>query len=339
MLLIQSQSNDLSTDGVLAWLNYLYPNQPFIRINDDKTIDEINYTISDEINCLGFNIDGHQFNTDNLPNRWYRRGGFNINRVGFKSESFDEYYISAIFKDYLKQEMASLLNEVDGKFSKCSNSINKFNDNNKGKLENICIAKQAGLKIPPTLYTNSPRQLLEFIETHDKVITKANHKNQIRIALDKTIILLSSDTKLLSKEDVQSFISKSNDFRYSVPSFYQKYIEKKYELRVFFLAGKLYPMAIFSQANEKTKIDYRNYDQERPNRCVPYDLPEYIKKKLTVFMDLMDMNSGSIDMICTPDDEFIFLEVNPIGQFHWLEKNCNYFLEREIANFLQNERK
>lgn len=96
-------------------------------------------------------------------------------------------------------------------------------------------------------------------------------------------------------------------------------------------------MAIFSQENEKTRIDYRNYDREKPNRCVPYHLSDDIQSKLSAFMNLIDMNCGSIDMIYSPDGDYIFLEVNPVGQFHWLDKNCNYFLEREIAKCLSNE--
>lgn len=42
-------------------------------------------------------------------------------------------------------------------------------------------------------------------------------------------------------------------------------------------------MAIFSQENDKTKIDFRNYDIANPNRCVPYKLPRRIEKQLIRF--------------------------------------------------------
>lgn len=333
MVLLQSQSNDLSTDGVMAWLYHLYPGQPFVRVNDNIPVTDINYLIADDLDTLDFTIGGHTFLSHNLPGRWYRRGALHINKFGFKSESFDEFSMTQHMRDYMQQDLASLLEEIDTRLGASVKSINTFRDNKKGKLENICLAKKAGLHIPPTLFTNSADQLLEFVDLHGSIITKANHDNRFRIPLEDGVIAFGSSTRLLDREAVQQLLSGGG----TTPSFFQAYIEKKYELRIFFLAGKCFAMAIFSQANEATKTDYRNYDPVRPNRCVPFQLPESIEHKLTVFMELMDMNCGSIDMIYTPEAEFIFLEVNPIGQFHWLEKNCNYFLEREIATFLQHK--
>mgnify|MGYP003653909829 CR=1 FL=1 len=50
----------------------------------------------------------------------------------------------------------------------------------------------------------------------------------------------------------------------------------------------------------------------------------------------MDLNCGSFDIIYTPSGEYYFLEVNPVGQFQWLSYNCNYFIEKLIAEGLIN---
>ncbi len=44
------------------------------------------------------------------------------------------------------------------------------------------------------------------------------------------------------------------------PSLIQGYVEKKYELRIFYLNGECFASAIFSQLDEQTKIDFRNYN-------------------------------------------------------------------------------
>jgi hypothetical protein len=54
-------------------------------------------------------------------------------------------------------------------------------------------------------------------------------------------------------------------------------------------------MAIFSQNDKKTKIDFRNYNAIKPNRTVPFKLPIRIEEKIVKFMKLVDMNWGSID--------------------------------------------
>jgi D-alanine-D-alanine ligase-like ATP-grasp enzyme len=53
-------------------------------------------------------------------------------------------------------------------------------------------------------------------------------------------------------------------------------------------------------------------------------------------MALLKLNTGSIDLIVNTTGEYIFLEVNPVGQFGMVSSPCNYYLEREIARFLSN---
>ena len=51
-------------------------------------------------------------------------------------------------------------------------------------------------------------------------------------------------------------------------------------------------------------------------------------------MDLLNLDNGSIDIILTPDKEYVFLEVNAVGQFGMVSVPCNYFLEEKFADFL-----
>jgi hypothetical protein len=48
----------------------------------------------------------------------------------------------------------------------------------------------------------------------------------------------------------------------------------------------------------------------------------------------MNLNTGSIDLICTKSGEYVFLEVNPVGQFSMVSFPCNYYLEEKIADLL-----
>jgi glutathione synthase/RimK-type ligase-like ATP-grasp enzyme len=118
------------------------------------------------------------------------------------------------------------------------------------------------------------------------------------------------------------------------PSLFQQKIEKKYELRVFYLNNVFYSMAIFSQNDMKTKIDFRNYNYKTPNRNVPYKLPLEIESKLHLLMLQLELTTASIDLIVDLNENYVFLEVNPDGQFGMISYPCNYYLEKEIANQL-----
>ena len=95
-------------------------------------------------------------------------------------------------------------------------------------------------------------------------------------------------------------------------------------------------MAIFSQLDTQTELDFRNYNREKPNRNIPFKLPLKMQEKLLKFIKIMHLDTGSIDMIVTPNDEFVFLEVNPIGQFGWVSNYSNYYLEEKIALYFKS---
>jgi len=113
-------------------------------------------------------------------------------------------------------------------------------------------------------------------------------------------------------------------------SLFQENIKKEFEIRTIFFNNTTYSAAIFDQ-----DIDYRIKlkGPDKP-RIVPYALPKKIETKVITLMNSLDMNSGSVDMILNKDSEFIFLEVNPIGQISFINNSCNYYLEEIFASYL-----
>ena len=93
-------------------------------------------------------------------------------------------------------------------------------------------------------------------------------------------------------------------------------------------------MAIFSQNDPQTQMDFRRYQFEKPNRYVPYKLPKVLEGQLSALMQALDLDTGSIDLIRASDGRFVFLEVNPVGQFGMVSVPCNYYLEKKVAERL-----
>jgi D-alanine-D-alanine ligase-like ATP-grasp enzyme len=93
-------------------------------------------------------------------------------------------------------------------------------------------------------------------------------------------------------------------------------------------------MAIFSQMDDKTNTDFRKYNIKKPNRNIPFQLPKSIEKKLWQFMQELELNTGSIDIVVDKSNNYYFLEVNPIGQFGMVSFPCNYLLEKKVAEHL-----
>ncbi|HJZ79636.1 MAG TPA: hypothetical protein VKD91_04800, partial [Pyrinomonadaceae bacterium] len=193
------------------------------------------------------------------------------------------------------------------------------------KLRTLRLAAEVGLDIPETLVTTSVKDARQFAARHGEVITKPISE----------VLMCNFDEKLYTSytsSPPREFLE--NVWQGAFPSLFQEKLRKKYEIRIFYLDGKLYSMAMFTQDNVMTQTDFRKYSYDRPARTVPYQLQPQVEDKLRSLMKSLGLDTGSIDMVRTVDGRDVFLEVNPVGQFGMVSEPCNYFLEEKVARSL-----
>ncbi len=306
MILIISEKKDISTTEVIKWLKF--KDKKFLRINkgDDVKLDFIKNDIKifHGKTCIRLS---------DIKAVWYRRGEidseyFNISVI---NSNLDKGYI-----DFLRLESFTLKGYFYFKLHQ-KRHINSYYNNDVNKLICTEIAQMVGLKTPYSFIVNTQKEFNKIEKSH-KLITKTMFGNPL--------VKLENKRGLLYTEKVTEV---QHDSFY--PSLFQTNVDKKYELRIFFLNNKTYTMAIFSQKNDNTKTDFRKYDTSNPNRTVPFKLPKPIDKKIKKFMKKIGRNCGSIDMLVSKDNEYYFLEINPLGQFGMVSTPCNYNLEEKIA--------
>lgn len=189
-------------------------------------------------------------------------------------------------------------------------------------LEN---ARDVGFRIPKTLITNSKVDVLSLLEEVEELITKPiNNMDWFKVK-DNIFTLYTTEVNAM---DVKYKYSES-----FFPSLFQEKIKKKYEYRVYYLDGEIYPTIIYSQQSEDTQIDWRNYT-DAVIRYEPGILDKKACKKIGQLMNKLSLNTGSLDFIVSESNELFFLEVNPVGQFGDYSDKCNYHLHKKIAEFL-----
>lgn len=311
MILIISESTDISTLEVIRWLKHF--KVPYCRIN--KTDAVTLYELDPKRDSFILRVDQYKIDLAEIDAIWYRRGKLNFS-IFSGDKNIDKTQ---------DNESRALNNFFFIKVLKNNNGISNYLTSSPNKLVTLEIALECGLKIPDTVISSDKKRVTNFIDIHQKVVTKMIDTH---IRYRKYNKIYMGYTEEIDKEEIRTF--NINFF----PSLVQQKIDKKFEVRSFFLNGKFYSMAIFSQSNKATQTDFRKYCKELPNRYVPFKLPNEIRKKLLKFMKLMKLNSGSIDLIVDTEGEFVFLEVNPIGQFGFVSYPCNYYLERVVAQEL-----
>ncbi|MCV9926265.1 grasp-with-spasm system ATP-grasp peptide maturase [Flavobacterium sp. LS1R49] len=307
MILIISEAFDSSTTNVIEWLDFL--EKKWIRINAQNDL-ELNFIGNDVV----FKTQDTTFKLSEISSCWYRRGYLpmkNSYKTGIAQ--FDNLQVG---------EFDNVVQFIYYKLKK-KKHLNSFYQADVNKLIANDIASELGILVPSDLIFSNAQVLKNELSASSKdFITKVMSGNCMQKFQGFTIY---NYTKDLITDNIP------DDF---FPSLVQDKIAKKYELRIFYLDNKFYSMAILSQSDPQTNVDFRNYNNEKPNRTVPYKLPEEIEDKLSLLMNKLDVNCGSIDMIVTPKHEYVFLEVNPVGQFGMVSHPCNYELENKIAQFL-----
>lgn len=194
------------------------------------------------------------------------------------------------------------------------------------KILQLKLATDSGLKIPQTLITNQADKANTFYHSQESIIAKMTAETSF--GMSRTA--MSMHTYKVEPEHVEGFES----LQYC-PMVFQEEIHKKLELRVIYVAGQFFTGAIDASDSEG-KTDWRKAKSNQVGWS-NYQLPEEIKQKITTLMSKLKLQFGAIDIICTHQEEYVFLEVNPIGEWGMLEKDLNLPISKAIANSIYNQ--
>lgn len=322
MILIATRKNDNSTNDVIDWL--LHQGEKVVRVDEDHPIEQLRLKVSQQDKHSFIKIKGITVYLKDVKSIWYRKGdGFFIDfpNKPYQSKA-GQVELSKLLDEEWKitrEYLYFLLEQKPHLGSYATRSLNKLMVQH--------LAQQAGLQTPTSFVLNSKEEALSI---DFALITKA--------IAEVAVIPFANETFCSYTSELSPAFLQELPWQF-FPALMQQKIEKQYELRVFYLDGKCYSMAIFSQADAQTQIDFRVYNHQNPNRTVPYKLPNAIVERVQSLMQRLELNTGSLDFIVDAKDQYYFLEVNPVGQFGMVSLPCNYYLEKEVANYLANQSK
>jgi ATP-GRASP peptide maturase of grasp-with-spasm system len=325
MIIILSRQDDGSTFNVIEWL--IAMRKKFVRIDADT--DRTNFiSFNSEKNELIVSQDGKAINLMMATSIWHRRSGISNRSLRCDTKEFNKriFLDDADHRPHIESEAKVLFRFIHFLLEKRCILLGNDEKSELNKMQVILLAMECDLKVPKSYIVTNKLDLKNVIENNESpVVTKALGNGVYRITKEYGFY---SFTERLTEKNTKQL---PDEF---FPSLLQEEIKKKYELRVFYIKEQFYAMAIFSQNDKTTKVDFRKYNHEKPNRSVPYLLPGSIKQKLIKLFGLIGLNTGSIDLIVDHNGDYVFLEINPVGQFSMTSLPCNYYLEKKIAQTL-----
>ncbi len=308
MILIISNKKDIHIEKVAWWLDQ--NNSKYIIF--DPNIDSFEFSSEG----LFFNIENLKVNIDQVISIWYRKPV----TILFPNESLPKYFY---------QEYANKSNKILYEYLSKNKSVymlNRFDDMSTAgnKILQLDLAKKIGLMTPITTITNNPKNIK--IDDYQMVLKPLSGGNYFS---EKGITLLG--TKLITQKDIDNFEPKISN----LPQIFQQKINKQFELRITIVGNQVFAVKIHSKKCEEDNIVDTRFVYKELYHTI-FDLPQEIHDKLLILMKKLCLDYGAIDMIVDQNSNYYFLEINPNGQWLWLENMTNVPISKSIAEILMN---
>jgi glutathione synthase/RimK-type ligase-like ATP-grasp enzyme len=303
MILIITHKQDYTADFVIDKLNSA--SIPYFRFNCE---DIFSYDVSVRYGDAAHFVIANQAKFNSV---WYRR----TKLPELSAENAAE-------KIYLLNEtdvfMQNLFAIIDAKWLSEPGAVNQAEN----KLLQLSLAKKIGFMIPETLVTTDRKVLQSFTGSHRKTIIKPIGRGRIDYPGNTSKLIYTS---LLTREVIDKM-----DTLELTPAIYQEYIEKSYELRITVVGEDVFAASVDSQSEKEAAVDWR----KKKMKFEFYKLPEKLKEKCLAMTKALNISYGAFDFIRSTSGEYYFLEVNPNGQWVWIEKDTGQPVSDAIIKFL-----
>ena len=186
------------------------------------------------------------------------------------------------------------------------------------KVWQLDVARACGLAIPRTLVTNDPARARAFAEGLgvERTIYKAFQGSEDAWR----------ETRLLKPGELDQI-----DLVRHAPVIFQEYVPADADLRVTVVGDRIFPAAIRSREGAYA-VDFRM--DMAGARIEPCALPAPVETGLRRLMARLGLVYGAIDLRRTPDGAHVFLEINPAGQWLFVEDQTGQPIARALADAL-----
>lgn len=307
MILILTISLDAHADFVIEELKRR--GIDFFRFNYDRypSLTELSYTILETRTTGTMKIGPHVVDLSKVNVVWNRRS---TDQFGFRDE-VDPRYLT-----FVKQE-ANLALQGLWTMLKHAFWVNDFWAQRRAntKILQLLEAADAGFAIPNTLVSNAPESILEFFhESQGQMIMKSLGLPVVTVPTSPDHKATQLRTSLIRKEDLAE--DRWDAIRL-VPGLYQNFVRKAFEYRVTVFGQTVWAAQVNPHTHADLAIDWRRNQDEV--KWVAYHLPPVVEKRCIEVVRRLGLVFGCVDLIETPEGEWVFLEVNPMGQFIFVE--------------------
>jgi hypothetical protein len=201
------------------------------------------------------------------------------------------------------------------------------------KFVQLKRARAHGLSVPRTLITAEPDRVRAFLKSEGAIVAKPLnpyswvYPSGITLAAFATVIDSEYGSQLADEEIARCV------------TIYQQRIDKAADVRMVIMGEDIFAYKVIQEGEQY--FDFRiGFPQKNHLTYESISIPLSLKKKVAGFMNAMNINFASADFALTPDSEFVFLDLNPNGQWLFIEESsphtqvgrkfCSFFVKGRV---------
>lgn len=320
MLVILTNSEDATASHLISILKRA--KIAFLRLDTDRCVS--NVSISYRLGEPLLQFEGTWYSPAEITDIWYRRP------EQLKDLRFDDTpegkFVRSEWTEFLECFFAHVPKQRWINHPSCNALASR-------KLEQLTAASNLGLLVPDTLGTQSCDDMRAFFEKHQgKIITKPLSNGYIEREPEK------SDTLIYTNRVTEKHLENLSDLKFC-PTLFQQFIEKSCDVRITILDGDIHAKALFaSDESGSQRCDVRRNNMSD----VTYEdiqLPNQIRSKLRKLMSNYGLRFGAIDMAVSISGDWYFFEINPNGQWAWLDLTAGTDIASSFVNVFSQKLK
>lgn len=294
-LLIVTTREDLAADFLIVRLEERQLS--YYRLNTDELADtEVKFRAGGgQAPACSIACGGATFDLDEIGSVYYRRAVRpEASRVDVEFRAFANAELRHLYEGLIMRPEILWVNPLEA------------TDRAERKIYQLRLAEANGLLIPPTLVSNDRPALVRFAAEQGRVICKTISQGMVICGGEAFAIY----TREVTPEDVAQIPESM-----SVPTFLQRLIPKGRDVRVTIIGESIFPVEILLPGG--SSIDWRASREGLIYRSC--EIPQAVERACRALMSALGISYGAFDFVCSDESEWYFLEVNPAGEWAWLE--------------------
>ncbi|MGC4234553.1 MAG: hypothetical protein QM594_16345 [Niabella sp.] len=314
-VLLITNKGDITTDFVVKSLRE--SQVPFYRLNteDIGSVVILNFDLKRDFYSLTDLVLNITIDLTKIRSVYFRRPELPPSIDGLTSS--EQLFVAGEFAESLEALYKILRN------ARWLNNVEAIRGA-ENKIYQLQVAKKIGFLLPDSIITTDIQEANKFYSRNERdCIIKPIRTGSVGINDTEEGVIFTSLLKI-QVEDLNRVST--------CPTYLQKHIPKKGDIRVTIVGDELFAVMIHSQHSDDSKVDWRKSQSKLLHSHI--DLPKDIAEKCLQLTKKLSLNFGAIDLILTSDGEYVFLEINPNGQWAWIERLVSLPISKSITQFL-----